>query len=71
MSLDEFFVTGDPLILGSQIAIGLTMIGLLALITYLKRWKWLWNEWFTTVDHKKNWNYVHYLRCLNVFQRGS
>lgn len=24
-----------------------------ALITYLKRWKWLWNEWITTVDHKK------------------
>lgn len=26
---------------------------LIALITYLKRWKWLWNEWITTVDHKK------------------
>lgn len=24
-----------------------------ALITYLKKWKWLWNEWITTVDHKK------------------
>lgn len=31
----------------------LTGIGLVALITYLKRWKWLWNEWITTVDHKK------------------
>lgn len=26
---------------------------LIALITYLKKWKWLWNEWITTVDHKK------------------
>lgn len=26
---------------------------LIALITYLKRWKWLWNEWITTTDHKK------------------
>lgn len=26
---------------------------LLILITYLKKWKWLWNEWITTVDHKK------------------
>ncbi|CUI16298.1 Ubiquinol oxidase subunit 1 [Candidatus Protochlamydia naegleriophila] len=29
---------------------GLTLIGL---ISYLKRWKWLWNEWLTTVDPKK------------------
>ncbi|MEC7838792.1 MAG: cytochrome o ubiquinol oxidase subunit I [Chlamydiota bacterium] len=26
---------------------------LIVLITYLKRWKWLWREWITTVDHKK------------------
>ncbi|NGX57539.1 MAG: Cytochrome bo(3) ubiquinol oxidase subunit 1 [Chlamydiae bacterium] len=25
----------------------------IALITYLKRWKWLWREWITTVDPKK------------------
>lgn len=30
-----------------------TGIGLISLITYLKRWKWLWNEWLTTVDPKK------------------
>lgn len=29
---------------------GLAIIGL---IFYLKRWKWLWNEWITTVDPKK------------------
>ncbi len=28
-------------------------ICLVCLISYLKRWKWLWNEWLTTVDHKK------------------
>ena len=26
---------------------------LIALITYLKRWKWLWREWITTVDPKR------------------
>ena len=25
----------------------------IALITYLKRWKWLWREWFTSLDAKK------------------
>ncbi|MEM1283143.1 MAG: cytochrome o ubiquinol oxidase subunit I [Chlamydiota bacterium] len=35
--------------------IGGAVNGLLVilLITYLKRWKWLWKEWITTVDHKK------------------
>lgn len=31
----------------------LTGIGLICLISYLKRWKWLWNEWLTTVDPKR------------------
>jgi cytochrome o ubiquinol oxidase subunit 1 len=29
---------------------GLVLIGI---ITYLKRWKWLWDEWLTTVDPKR------------------
>ncbi|MGN8644714.1 cytochrome aa3 quinol oxidase subunit I [Gracilibacillus sp. HCP3S3_G5_1] len=70
MSLDEFFVTGDPLILASQIAIGLTMVGLIALITYLKKWKWLWNEWFTTVDHKKI-GIMYILAGVLMFFRGG
>lgn len=28
-------------------------IALIALMTYLKKWKWLWNEWLTSVDPKK------------------
>jgi cytochrome o ubiquinol oxidase subunit I len=31
----------------------LTGIALIALISYLKRWRWLWNEWLTTVDPKR------------------
>ena len=30
-----------------------TGIGIIALISYFKRWKWLWNEWLTTVDPKR------------------
>ncbi len=36
---------------GASMFLGL--ISIILLITYLKRWKWLWNEWFTSVDHKK------------------
>lgn len=28
-------------------------IGIICLLTYLKKWKWLWNEWITTVDPKR------------------
>lgn len=43
----------EPIIMG---AVGFIIVGglaLLALITYLGKWKWLWNDWLTSVDHKK------------------
>lgn len=70
MSLDEFFVTGDPLILASQIAIGLTMVGLIVLITYFKKWKYLWKEWFTTVDHKRL-GIMYIIAAVLMFFRGG
>lgn len=51
MTLDAF--KHDPITMGAVISmpiIGLIVIGLLF---YFKRWKWLWNEWLTTLDHKK------------------
>ncbi|MGC4376937.1 cytochrome aa3 quinol oxidase subunit I [Fictibacillus sp. Mic-4] len=53
MSLDKFFVTGDPLIYGADVSIVLTMVAIVFVLTYFKKWKWLWKEWLTTVDHKK------------------
>ncbi|HLX52666.1 MAG TPA: cbb3-type cytochrome c oxidase subunit I, partial [Aquella sp.] len=28
-------------------------IAVVLLVTYLGKWKWLWKEWLTSVDHKK------------------
>ncbi|WP_138416792.1 cytochrome aa3 quinol oxidase subunit I [Aquibacillus sediminis] len=67
---DEFFVTGDPLILGAQISIVLTMVGIIALLTYLKRWTWLWREWLTTVDHKRI-GIMYILSGVVMFFRGG
>ncbi|MBH0157173.1 MAG: cytochrome aa3 quinol oxidase subunit I [Bacillota bacterium] len=53
MKWDEFFVTGDPLIYGADVSIAITMLGIVFFLTYFKKWKWLWTEWLTTVDHKK------------------
>lgn len=40
-----------------EYAAGVSMIvagiGLVILITYLKKWTWLWKDWLTSVDHKK------------------
>ena len=43
----------DPIIMGA--VGGMILGGLLvcAALTYFKKWKWLWSEWLTSVDHKK------------------
>src|SRR6201996_3841470 len=43
----------EPIIMvtAAGIAIGGALV--LGLITYFGKWKWLWTEWLTSVDHKK------------------
>ena len=43
----------DPIILPVMIAVAIGGIGLLYYITKMGKWQYLWNEWFTSVDHKK------------------
>ena len=46
-------IPSDPIV---QVTIAGMMLGgllLVAALTYFKKWKYLWTEWFTTVDHKK------------------
>src|SRR5487761_2769727 len=42
-----------PIVLGAQIFIVLGGLAVVGLITYLKRWAWLWREWLTSLDAKK------------------
>ncbi|NTS65669.1 cytochrome o ubiquinol oxidase subunit I [Sphingomonas sp. HHU CXW] len=49
----ESFPIHEPIILATFIAVMLGGIALVGAITYFKLWKWLWTEWFTSVDHKK------------------
>lgn len=45
-----------PSVLVTQAAVvsmGLGLVAVVALVTYLRRWRWLWNEWLTTVDPKR------------------
>ncbi|HGL4261945.1 cytochrome o ubiquinol oxidase subunit I [Burkholderia dolosa] len=43
----------QPIIMGAGAFMALVVVGILAALTITGRWKWLWTEWLTTVDHKK------------------
>ena len=51
---DELLVKGNWMIIMAQIGAPFLVIGLIAVITYFKLWKYLYKEWFTSVDHKKS-----------------
>ncbi|GGJ88499.1 quinol oxidase subunit 1 [Lentibacillus kapialis] len=70
MQLDEFFVTGEPLIYAGMVAIALVTSAVIFLLTYFKKWGWLWREWLTTVDHKKI-GIMYILSALAMLFRGG
>jgi cytochrome o ubiquinol oxidase subunit 1 len=43
----------DPIVWGGALSIIGGGLGVVLLITYLKRWKWLYREWLTSLDPKK------------------
>ncbi|GGF19096.1 quinol oxidase subunit 1 [Halobacillus andaensis] len=70
MQLDEFFVTGEPLIYAGMVSIVLVSAAILFILTYFKKWGWLWREWLTTVDHKKI-GIMYILSALAMLFRGG
>lgn len=42
---------------------------LLGALTYFRKWGWLWNEWFTSVDHKKL-GIMYFIVALIMLLRG-
>lgn len=43
----------DLIVTGAQVSFILIGIGVFALLTYFKSWKWLWRNWLTSLDPKK------------------
>lgn len=43
----------DPILFGGQMMMVLGGLSVVFALTYFKRWKWLWNEWLTSLDHKR------------------
>lgn len=59
----------DPIIMSTLIAISLIGITVMFFITYHKKWKYLWHEWFTSVDHKKI-GIMYIITSYIMFLRG-
>ncbi|MEM1287476.1 MAG: cbb3-type cytochrome c oxidase subunit I, partial [Pseudomonadota bacterium] len=43
----------EPVVLSTFVVVVILGLAALVAITYFKLWGYLWNEWFTSVDHKK------------------
>jgi len=43
----------NPIVMGAVVFMALAAIAVLGTITVLGKWKYLWTEWLTSVDHKK------------------
>jgi len=70
MQTQHFFIVGDPLILGADISIILVSAAIIFVLTYFKKWGWLWREWLTTVDYKKI-GIMYFISALLMLFRGG
>lgn len=43
----------EPIVMVTVAGIIIAGLALVAAITYFGKWKYLWSEWFTSIDHKK------------------
>lgn len=51
LSLDA--LPQEPITIGGAIMMTILGLGIVAIITYFKKWKWLWTNWLTSLDPKK------------------
>lgn len=51
LTLQDF--VHEPIMAGAGIAMILGLLGVIAGLTYFKKWKWLWKNWITSLDPKK------------------
>lgn len=42
-----------PIIMGAALFMALAVLSVFFLITYYRKWSYIWNEWVCSVDHKK------------------
>jgi cytochrome o ubiquinol oxidase subunit I len=60
---------GEPIIMGTGVVVALGGLCILGAITYFGKWKYLWTEWLTSVDHKKI-GVMYFILGLVMLLRG-
>lgn len=68
LSLDA--IQHGPVILGGQLSMAFGGLAMIGALFYFKRWRWLWTEWLTTLDHKKI-GIMYVLVSLAMLLRGA
>jgi cytochrome aa3-600 menaquinol oxidase subunit I len=58
------------MIYGADVSIVLVSLAIVFVLTYYKKWGWLWREWLTTVDHKKI-GIMYMIAALLMLFRGG
>jgi cytochrome o ubiquinol oxidase subunit 1 len=43
----------DPVVMGGALSMAGAAVAVIALLTYTKRWRWLWENWLTSLDPKR------------------
>lgn len=51
LTLDAF--PRNPITAGAAVSMIIMTVAVLGLLTYFRRWRWLWREWLTTTDPKR------------------
>ncbi|MEM1435392.1 MAG: cytochrome o ubiquinol oxidase subunit I [Pseudomonadota bacterium] len=59
----------DPILVTTFAVVVIGSIGILGAVTYFKKWKYLWDEWFTSVDHKRI-GIMYIITALIMLMRG-
>ena len=59
----------QPIIMGAGAFMAIVVLSVLGALTWFRKWRWLWTEWLTTVDHKKL-GVMYILLALVMLLRG-
>lgn len=59
----------NPIIMGAGAMMVITFLAVISAITYYGKWSYIWNEWLTSVDHKKI-GIMYLLLSLLMLLRG-
>lgn len=68
--LDAEAFQHDPVVMGGVVMMGLGGLVTVILLTYFKRWKWLYKEWLTSLDPKKI-GVMYIIVALLMLLRGA